>query len=156
MYALLGSTAVQPKDIINFCNEHKKKNTGLGNALKGSGTWSPSHGNCRDMVIDAFLQYQCTPTVRLCSVADSVPTSSDASRIMNGLPTEHNAFILRWHYGKALHQSQLYGHALCVEIHLTTGSWYSLDSELAQPVLLTKDRWRSLQGSVYMLATRSA
>ncbi|KAL0022631.1 hypothetical protein WJX77_011984 [Trebouxia sp. C0004] len=91
--ALLGRTAVQPKDMLNFCKEHQKKNTGLGNALKGRDTWCPSQSNFND----AFLHYHGTPAVRLCSLADDIPIGSDASRFINGLPTEHSAFILSWY-----------------------------------------------------------
>lgn len=38
---LLGRTAVQPKDMLNLCKEHQKKNTGLGKCAEGTGDMVP-------------------------------------------------------------------------------------------------------------------
>lgn len=68
--ALLGNTAIQPTDILNFCNSHAERDTRLGAALKGEGLWTPHEGNFADVTTNAFLHHHSTPTVRLHSMTD--------------------------------------------------------------------------------------
>ena len=154
--ALLGRTAIQPADILSFCKERAKEDTGLGRALRGSDTWSPTEGNFCDMVINAFLHYHSAPTVRLCSVADNIPIGSEENRFLSGLPAGHDAFVLKWNCGNQPHEDTAYGHAVCVRKHPVTKEWYLLNSEIGHPVKLTSIDWPLLKGSVYILAEGSA
>ncbi len=154
--ALFGKNAIQPADILNFCKNHANTDTGLGAALKGGGIWCPHEGNFADVVINAFLHYHSTPTVRLSSVADKIPVGSAPERFLSGLPADQNAFMLSWHQGTESHQGRGYGHAVCIRKHPETQQWYLLDSERSCPVLLTNHEWRSLKGSVQILAKGSA
>jgi len=154
--ALFGKNAIQPLDILNFCKDHANTDTGLGAALRGGGTWCPHKGNFADVVINAFLHYHSTPAVRLSSVADKIPIGSTPERFLSGLPVDQNAFMLSWHQGTEPHQGKEYGHAVCVRKHPKTQQWYLLDSERSCPVLLTNHEWRSLKGSVQILAKGSA
>ena len=124
--------------------------------LKGGGIWGPHEGNFADVVINAFLHYHNTPTVGLSSVADKIPVGSAPERFLSGLPASQNAFRLSWHQGTEAHQGRGYGHAVCVKKLPKTQQWYLLDSERSGPVLLTNHEWRSLKGSVQILAKGSA
>ena len=152
--ALLGRSATQPADILSFCEERAKEDTGLGRALKGSDTWSPTEGNFCDMVINAFLHYHSSPTVRLSSVADNIPMGSEETRFLSALPAGHDAFVLRWNCGSQPHEDTAYGHAVCVRKRPVTKE--RLNSERGQPVKLTSIDWPLLKGSVYVLAEGSA
>lgn len=115
--ALFGKNAIRPVDILNFCKNHAKTDNGLGAALTGGGIWCPHEGNFADVVINAFLHYHSTPTVRLSSVADKIPVGSAPERFLIGLPADQNAFILSWHQGNEAHQGRGYGHAVCIRKH---------------------------------------
>ena len=154
--ALLGQTMVQPRDILGFCKEHSTKSTALGTALQGEGSWCPNQGNFGDMVIDAFLHYHSKPVVRIYSIADRIPIGSNQNRFINGLPAGHDAFILRWNQGNEPHECDSYGHAVCVRRHPVSRKWYLLDSEIGQPILMTDGTWKTLKGSVCILARGSA
>jgi len=62
--ALVGKNAIQPVEILNFCKGHANTDTGLGAALRGGGIWCPYEGNFADFVINAFLHYHSTTTVK--------------------------------------------------------------------------------------------
>ena len=127
--ALLGKTAIQPTDILNFCSSHAERDSSLGAALEGEGMWTPHEGNFADVTINAFLHYHTTPTVRLYSVANRVPIGSTADCFLSGLPADQDAFMLSWHQGTQLYEDVRYGHAVCVRKHPRTQQWYLLDSE---------------------------
>ena len=154
--ALLGTEAVKLEAILQFCKEHAKDDTALGNSLRLNIGWSPNDGNFSDMVINAFLHYHSLPTTWLFPLAHDIPKGSSADMFLRGLPADQSAFVLRWHYGNLPYEDPRYGHAVCVKCHPISKKWFLLDSEVGRPVQLDDAGWQSLKGSVYVFAKGSA
>ena len=108
--------AIQPVDIISFCEDHANTDTGLGAALEGGRVWCPYEGDFAGVVRNAFLHHHSTSIVRLRSVADKLSVGSAPELLLSGLPADQNAFMLSWHQGTEAHQGSCrgHGHAVCI------------------------------------------
>ncbi len=89
-------------------------------------------------------------------IARNIPQGSQMQDFTAFLPEDMDAFILRWGQGDAPYEDLGFGHAVCVKKHPETGHWHLLDSIKGRPLKLSETNWRTLKGSVFVLAVGSA
>lgn len=114
--------------MLDFCAEEIKKDTALGRTLRHQG-YCPRDGNFPDMVVNAWLHYNCQPAARLKCIKDSIPRNSSEAAFTSCLPPNIDAFVLCWNQGGQAHEDTGYGHAVCIRRHPATGNCFLLDSE---------------------------
>lgn len=122
--AMLGKRAVPLETMLSFCKAHAKDDTGLGRIIQHVSC--QRDGNFGDLVINAFLHYHRTPAAWLYPVTQNIPMGSNADMFLRGLPTDQDAFMLRWNGGNMPHEGA-YGHAVCVRRHPVSQEWYLLE-----------------------------